>query len=520
MLTKAYGILAGGGVKGAALVGGIQAIEQNNIQFVGYGGTSAGSIIALLASVGYTSDELETIMIEEIDFTQFLDDSASELESLKDSLRQLFEKINNFNFNDAIWRMGENRRLIITLINFVKRLNQDLGLCDANGLKEFLLNKIAQKYPIFNNRTDITFRELQEQGCYPLKVVASDLISHQAVIYPSDQEQGLDYSVINAVRASMSFPFVFFPVQIDNYLLVDGGLSSNLPLFLFEEERTVNNYPVIALDLVVDGNNQSDFSSEQNNYGLLEFIPDMLGTVLESSDDLIENLIKNIYYIAIKLPKEIDTLDFEISKENRERLFDRGYRDVSSYLNINIFKAVKKVTTERERLRVLYGRIELIEKTLEKVAIAVKNYSNAENVRAYIMLPTEQDSLMVAYQYGMDNDPDIDWEIPLDGGSSGHTWFYRQPTLSNIDMMKTNLADYNLTQIQVNKIRKDRQAIYSVPIFDLSLSRTETIEDLEMLGILCIDTSTFLENTLWLNEDSLCKNELELWADILALILK
>ena len=83
MLTKAYAILAGGGVKGAALVGGIKAIEENNIKFVGYGGTSAGSIIALLASIGYTSDELKTIMIEEINFTQFLDESASELEILK-----------------------------------------------------------------------------------------------------------------------------------------------------------------------------------------------------------------------------------------------------------------------------------------------------------------------------------------------------------------------------------------------------------------------------------------------------
>ncbi|WP_107671046.1 patatin-like phospholipase family protein [Cyanothece sp. BG0011] len=520
MLTKAYGILAGGGVKGAALVGGIQAIEQNKIEFVGYGGTSAGSIIALLASVGYTSEELEKIMIEEIDFTQFLDNSASELENLKDSFRQLFEKINNFNLNDEIWRMGENRRLIMTLINFLKRLNQDLGLCDANGLKQFLVEKIGEKHDSLKNKTDITFRELQEQGCYPLKVVASDLISRQAVIYPLDQGQGLDYSVIDAVRASMSFPFVFFPVQTDNYLLVDGGLSSNLPLFLFQEERKVNNYPVIALDLVVDDNNQSNHSLDQSNYGLLKFIPDMLETVLEASDNLIETLIKNIYYISIKLPKDIGTLDFEISKQDRERLFDRGYRDVSSYLNKNVFQAIKKVRTERERLRVLYGRIDLIEKTLEKVAISFKNYSNAEEIRAYIMLPTERNTLIVVYQYGMDNDPDIDWEVPVNSGSIGYTWVSRKHGRVNIEMMKNNLEDYNLTKTQVNKIRKDRQAIYSVPIFDLSLSRTEKIEDLEMLGILCIDTSTSLENTLWLNQDSVCKNEIELWADILALILK
>jgi NTE family protein len=56
---KAYAILDGGGVKGAALVGCLKAAEELGIEFVGYGGTSAGSIIALLASVGYTVAELE-----------------------------------------------------------------------------------------------------------------------------------------------------------------------------------------------------------------------------------------------------------------------------------------------------------------------------------------------------------------------------------------------------------------------------------------------------------------------------
>lgn len=520
MLTKAYAILAGGGVKGAALVGGIQAMEENNIQFIGYGGTSAGSIVALLASVGYTSDELKMIMTEEIDFTQFLDDSASELEILKDSLGKFFDKINNF--NDEIWnicKICENICLMKTLVNYLKRLNQDLGLCDAKGLKQFLLEKTAQKHPTFNNRTDITFRELQDQGCYPLRVVASDLISRQAVIYPLDQEQGLDYSVIDAVRASMSFPFVFSPVKNDNRLLVDGGLSSNLPLFLFEEERKINNYPVIALDLVVENNTSSDFSLNKSDYGLLKFIPDMLATALEASDDLIENLIKNIYYIPIKLPKDIGTLDFKISKENRDRLFDRGYQNVSSYLNTNVFKGLKKVVTERERLRALYGRINLIEKTLEKVAIAVETCSQAKDVRAYVVLPTERNTLIVAYQYGMNDDPDIDWEIPINAGSIGNTWFSREPARLDIDTMKNNLIDYNFTSTQINKIRKHRKAIYSVPIFDLNLRRAERMDELESLGVLCVDTSTFLKDTLWL-ENNLCEYELKLWADILALILK
>jgi NTE family protein len=69
---KAYAILDGGGVKGAALAGALSAAAENGIEFEGYGGTSAGAIVALLASVGFTPEEIRHIMLEEVDFTDFL----------------------------------------------------------------------------------------------------------------------------------------------------------------------------------------------------------------------------------------------------------------------------------------------------------------------------------------------------------------------------------------------------------------------------------------------------------------
>ena len=59
---KAYAIFDGGGVKGAALAGCLQAAEDRGIEFVGYGGTSAGAIIALLACAGFKGRELQKIM--------------------------------------------------------------------------------------------------------------------------------------------------------------------------------------------------------------------------------------------------------------------------------------------------------------------------------------------------------------------------------------------------------------------------------------------------------------------------
>ena len=61
---KAYAIFDGGGVKGAALAGCLKAAEEQGIQFEGYGGTSAGALVATLAAVGYSADEIRTTLKE------------------------------------------------------------------------------------------------------------------------------------------------------------------------------------------------------------------------------------------------------------------------------------------------------------------------------------------------------------------------------------------------------------------------------------------------------------------------
>ena len=59
---RAYGILDGG-VKGAALAGCLAAGEEQGVQFLGFGGTSAGSIVATLASVGYNGKGLGELLV-------------------------------------------------------------------------------------------------------------------------------------------------------------------------------------------------------------------------------------------------------------------------------------------------------------------------------------------------------------------------------------------------------------------------------------------------------------------------
>ncbi|MDZ8239306.1 MAG: patatin-like phospholipase family protein [Nostoc sp. ChiQUE01a] len=504
---KAYAILDGGGVKGAALVGCLEAARQNEIEFVGYGGTSAGSIVALLACMRIAPEEICKIMIN-VNFEDFLDNSQHSLNRLIKLPKKLLSSWSKIN---RLYIYYQHKDLFNTL-------NNNLGLCNADFLKQFLLNKIAEYLPKLREtidfRKDVTFQDLQDQGCYPLKIVASDLKSRRCIVYPNEEDQGLGYSVIDAVRASMSYPFVFCPLKASNRLLVDGGLSSNLPIFLFEEERRRNRYAVIAFDLVVqdDANsshNTNTYQTTENNCSnFQEFCSDLLATVLESSDDLLQRVINEIYCVRIGVSKDIHTLDFSISLRDRVSLRDAAYRIADQYIR-GTFPHWRQVNNERERLEALYAPSRLVVPTLKTVAEEIESTASLETVRSYVMLTTETNKLTIVYQYGMNNDPDVDWELEIDAGCSGRVWSTHKPSYVKVEKVREKPSRYKMTEEQVNKIKIDRKFIFSVPIFDPwepnSILTDKDFEALinsdfqqlniffkqrNIIGILSIDTST------------------------------
>src|SRR5438552_9448385 len=103
---KAYAILDGGGVKGAALVGCLQAAEECGVEFAGYGGTSAGSIVALLSAAGMTPAQLKDTLVSK-DFAEFIDDDGTCLRRLRElpgKLRgNLISKLITFGRHRDLW---------------------------------------------------------------------------------------------------------------------------------------------------------------------------------------------------------------------------------------------------------------------------------------------------------------------------------------------------------------------------------------------------------------------------------
>ena len=186
--------LAGGGVKGAAHIGAIKALEEENIEFEYIGGTSSGSIVACLYAAGFSSDEMYKIFkkyckkIKYVDIVQIL-------------------------------------KLIICLIF--------TGKIKINGLNtgkqiEKLICKVCEQKGI-ENISDIKKH---------LVIPSVDLCIGNVICFTSSKlinsisdkiEFINDANIGKAVRSSCSYPVVFCPCDFNGTKLIDGGVRENVP---------------------------------------------------------------------------------------------------------------------------------------------------------------------------------------------------------------------------------------------------------------------------------------------------
>jgi NTE family protein len=476
---QAYAILDGGGVKGAALAGCLKAANDFGVEFVGYGGTSAGSIVALLATVGYTGDDLRNIMIHDLG----LGNVAAEVKGPLRALEDVKAKLGHLGF----WTLVALRHHKATF----KKLTTDLGFVDGNTLCSQILGLVRRK--LGNDvGQHFTFQDLKNLKCPPLKIVASDLGTRLPLIFSDSGGDEQNGPVLDAVRASMSYPFIFKPVRFNNRLLVDGGLCSNLPVFLFNRERERDRQPLLAFDLVVRP------SESITPYDLGHFCADMADTALEAGDYLMRRSSDDIYHIRVRVPEDIGTLDFDLPPAKLEQLFDKGVAETLTFLNKEL-APWQQARNDVERLQALYAPPEEVKFVLREFAAKLEREAAMPSVRAHVMLPTGRATRIVVYQFNMDSDPDQDLDLDEDAGCSGRCWTTGEPTIADLVDAATgdNYRKWKMTTQQQAKVRKDRKAMLSVPIFDRILMGERGLGPKRLLGVLSADTNASLHDMIW-----------------------
>ena len=200
-------VLSGGGAKGIAHIGIIKALEENNVPIDYVAGTSMGAIVGAWYAMGYTPDEMLDLILSE-DFNLWS--------------RGIFDKRYVYYF-----KKPDPTPEIVTF---------NVALQDSTKFEpHFLPNSLINPFPMnYAFMSIFAPYSAQCEGNFdnlfvPFRAVASDVYHKREVILRNGD-------LGDAVRASMSFPFVFKPIEIDSVLVYDGGIYNNFPVDVMKSD--------------------------------------------------------------------------------------------------------------------------------------------------------------------------------------------------------------------------------------------------------------------------------------------
>lgn len=296
---KINAVFEGGGVKGISLVGAVHAAEQHGMTFHRVAGTSSGSIVASFLAAGYTAAEMERLILE-MPFPSFLQRAAIfQIKWIGPAIRLLWKK----------------------------------GLYSGEALEHWVNGCLLKK-------GIRTFGDLKKGQ---LRIIASDITNGRLLVLPDDiVNYGMapaSFLVSKAIRMSTSIPYFFDPVIIrapfesqngrapkfaDQFsYIVDGGLLSNFPLWLFDGEidpRTNRLVPTIGFQMVGNQKRQPHRIT-----GLITMLQAMFSTMISAHD--LRYIDKQNRFRTIKIPTfGIGTIDFDLTVEQSTALYESGVK--------------------------------------------------------------------------------------------------------------------------------------------------------------------------------------------------
>jgi NTE family protein len=485
---EAFGIFEGGGAKGLAHIGALKATEEAGVEFIGVAGTSAGSIVASLVAAGYRADELyNTESQSGIFYTNFLD-LLDELEwkNLKDlrkSMKQILvgQKSNFQLWRSISWFLWRNSKKLQAPVQAGGFLGTDKF---RKWLDQQLIAKLSSLKPNLRPSGEngaVAFQDLDK----PLKVIAADVRGRKLRVYsmPTDAKLG----VAAAVCASISIPFVFKPASLANQFLVDGGIMSNFPAWVFDIERRKAPplTPTFGFRLVeksrAEGKQNSKTTKE---FSMLTHISDVFQTAVFGDNTLEKREVSTLHEIPLAV--RIGPLDFEVSSDVKDDVYRDGKNDARDYFQNNTSAWRKPQELMDGRMGVAYNAIHAA-------------LGHPKHLRMNIMLPITNEELQVVYAYKMDDDLDCDDRLAFRRGSGacGLCWETLDYVICDLVDAANSYRDlWKMDKYQQRLVRADLRSLLCVPMFDQSRIRTAgEDEDLlrkSFIGVLNIDSDDII----------------------------
>lgn len=325
-MPRCDAVFEGGGVKGIGLVGAVAVTEGMGYEFCNVAGTSAGAIVAALVAAGYRARELRDIM-RSLDYTQFKD------KGLLDN---------------------------IPVFGRVLSLGLEKGIYEGVYLEDWLREKLAAKGKrTFKDLIIDEFRDAPKYR-YKLQVIAADISRGKMLVLPRDsQDYGIapdDLDIARAVRMSMSIPFFYEPVTLrlggtgKACFIVDGGVLSNFPIYLFDDGTPDPPWPTFGYLLA----EHPDVVGQEVRHevsGPLSLLASLFLTMLEAHDRM---YISNGAFVrTIMIPTVgVKTTEFDLAPERAEALYQSGVNAAEEFFrswDFERYKAAFRQAAEQNR---------------------------------------------------------------------------------------------------------------------------------------------------------------------------
>ena len=266
--------LSGGGVKGAAHIGALKALEEENIKIDCISGTSSGSIVSSLYAMGYTPNEIYLL------FKKF----GKEI-----------SKVDTLKIIKLIYGLIFKRKIIIEGLNsgnkLYKIVQEQASKKEIKQIKDIKMPLIIPSVNLYNGEIYL-FTSLENNRKYSDEYITLNNIE-----------------IGRAVQASCSYPGVFCPVNLKNKKLIDGGVRENTP---WKELKELEADKIISIV----------FEKEEKIKKDVNMIDCIIKAMEIQSHELYNYEVDGLEYI-LKIKTDLTSL-LEIEKINE--LYKEGYK--------------------------------------------------------------------------------------------------------------------------------------------------------------------------------------------------
>ncbi len=310
----ADGVFEGGGVRGVAFLGALRCCHDLGIRWRKLAGTSAGAITAAVLATDLSIDDLEDLL-GQLDYSIFLSKKNSPLIINGDPADDL---------QSPAWTL-----LFLTI-------SRQMGEYSSQPFRKWLETTLGQGH--LHTFADVKTLSKDRE----LKLVISNLSRGEMLVLPDDlhrresadsdalyQQLQLksaeDFSVAEAVRLSMSIPLFFEPGKLGNDLIVDGGILSNFPLWIYD--RQSGSTPVaprwftFGFRLVDTG-----IENKVNINSPVSLLAAMFTTMMKARDRYHQREMDKGRVINIDVTEAgVTTTDFNLDADRKAKLYRLGY---------------------------------------------------------------------------------------------------------------------------------------------------------------------------------------------------